>query len=84
MAIKRAGINMKRHYIKWSEVLTGNISAKDYQKIQNSVELFVQTPKGWKGIAVCYTRQEAEEFKQRIVQGRVTLKYEHEKVFKIG
>ena len=75
---------MKRHYIKWSEVLTGNISVKDHQRIQNSVELFVQTPKGWKGIAVCYTHKEAEEFQQRIVQGRVTLKYQHEKVFKIG
>jgi hypothetical protein len=48
------------------------------------VELFVQTPKGWKGIAVCYTHKEAEEFQQRIVQGKVTLKYQHEKVFKIG
>jgi len=74
---------MKRHYNKWSEILTGNISSKDYAKIQNSVELVVQTPNGWKGIAVCYTRQQAEEFKQRILSGRVTLKYQHEKVFKI-
>ena len=75
---------MKRHYNKWSECLTGNISAKDYQRIQNSVTLYVRTPKGWNSIAVCYTRQEAEEFQQRIVQGRVILKYEHEKVFTIG
>jgi len=75
---------MKRHYIKWSEVMTGNISAEDRQKIDNSVQLYIRTPKGWKGIAVCHTHKEAEEFKQRIVQGRVTLKYEHEKVFKIG
>lgn len=75
---------MKRHYIKWSEVLTGNISAKDRQRIQNSVTLYVRTVRGWNSIAVCYTRQDAEEFKQRIVQGKVTLKYEHEKVFKIG
>jgi hypothetical protein len=75
---------MKRHYIKWSEVLTGNISAKDQQRIDNSVQLYIRTPKGWNGIGVFFTRQQAEEFKQRILSGRVTLKYEHEKVFKIG
>jgi hypothetical protein len=75
---------MKRHYIKWSEVLTGNISLEDRNRIRNSVQLYVLTPKGWKGIAVCYTHKEAEEFKERILQGKVTLKYEHEKVFKIG
>lgn len=75
---------MKRHYIKWSEVLTGNISLEDREKIRNSVQLYVRTPKGWNGIGVFFTRQQAEEWKQRIIQGKITLKYEHEKVFKIG
>jgi len=75
---------MKRQYNKWSEILKGDLSAQDRRKIRNSVTLYVQTPKGWNSVAVCYTRQEAEEFKERIVRGRFTLKYEHEKVFKIG
>ena len=75
---------MKRHYIKWSEVLTGNISLEDREKIRNSVQLYVRTPKGWNGIGVFFTRQQAEEWKQRIIQGKITLKYEHKKVFKIG
>jgi hypothetical protein len=83
MATRRAGINMKRHYIKWSEVLSG-ISAKDQERINNSVQLYVRTPKGWNGIGVFFTRQQAEEWKQRIILGKITLKYEHEKVFKIG
>ena len=75
---------MKRHYIKWSEVLTGNVSPEDRRRIDNSVQLYVRTPKGWNSVAVCWTHKEAEEFKERIKQGKITLKYEHEKVFKIG
>jgi len=75
---------MKRHYIKWSEVLTGNISLEDREKIRNSVQLYIRTPKGWNGIGVFFTHQQAEEWKQRIIQGKITLKYQHEKVFKIG
>jgi hypothetical protein len=75
---------MKRHYIKWSEVLTGNIPLEDREKIRNSVELYIRTPKGWRGIGVFFTRQEAEEWKQRIIQGKITIKGDHELRFKIG
>lgn len=75
---------MKRRYNKWNEILKGNISSEDHKRIQNSVTLFVGTTSGWKSIAVCYTRQEAEEFQQRTISGKVVLKYQHEKVFKIG
>jgi len=75
---------MKRHYNRWSEILTGNISQEDREKIRNSVQLYIRTPKGWSSCAVCWTRAHAEEYKQRILSGKIKLKYPHELRFKIG
>jgi hypothetical protein len=84
LATRRVGTNMRRQYNKWSQLLTGEISVKDHNRICNSVHLYVQTPKGWNGIGVFFTQIEAQEFIDRILAGKIRLNYAHEKIFKIG
>ena len=75
---------MKRRYIKWDEELAGvKVSAADKERIRNSVEVLVKTSKGWNAIAVCYTKADAQEWIDRILAGKIKLKYGHENEFKI-
>ena len=84
LVVRKTGIDMRRQYNKWSQILTGEISAKDHNRIRNSVDLYVQTPKGWNSIGVFFTQTEAQDFIDRILAGKIRLNYAHEKIFKIG
>jgi hypothetical protein len=45
--------------------------------------LYVKTSKGWNTIGLYWTVDDAERAVDKIINGKIRLRYDHEKVFKI-